>query len=178
MTRYADFHRRSIDDRDSLGPERGALIDGHQPFGRVCAASRPPFARWFVGGRTNLCHNAVDRHLATRADQRALIYVSTETDREQVYSFAELHAEVQRMAAVLLALGVTQGDRVLIYMPMIPEAVFAMLACARIGAIHSVVFGGFASVSLAHRIDDAEPKAIVSAHAGRRAGKGVAYQTP
>ena len=132
--------------------------------------------RWFVGGTTNLCHNAVDRHLAARAAQRALIYVSTETDQERVYSFAELHAEVQRMAAVLLGLGVGKGDRVLIYMPMIPEAVFAMLACARIGAIHSVVFGGFASASLANRIDDAEPKVVVSADAGSRAGKVIAYK--
>jgi propionyl-CoA synthetase len=167
---FAVFQRRSLDDRDAFWTEQAALIDWERPFTTVCDASRPPFARWFVGGRTNLCHNAVDRHLATRADQRALIHVSTETDREQVYSFAELHGEVQRMAAVLLALGVQQGDRVLIYMPMIPEAVFAMLACARVGAIHSVVFGGFASVSLANRIDDAEPKVIVSADAGSRAG--------
>jgi propionyl-CoA synthetase len=173
---FAAFQRRSLDDRDAFWTEQAALVDWERPFTTVCDASRPPFARWFVGGRTNLCHNAVDRHLATRADQRALIYVSTETDREQVYTFAELHREVQRMAAVLLGLGVRQADRVLIYMPMIPEAVFAMLSCARIGAIHSVVFGGFASVSLADRIDDAEPKLIVSADAGSRAGKVIAYK--
>jgi propionyl-CoA synthetase len=173
---FAAFQRRSLVDRDAFWAEQAALIDWEHPFTTVCDASRPPFARWFVGGRTNLCHNAVDRHLATRADQRALIHVSTETDREQVYTFAELHREVQRMAAVLLALGVRQGDRVLIYMPMIPEAVFVMLACARIGAIHSVVFGGFASVSLANRIDDAEPTLIVSADAGSRAGKVIAYK--
>jgi propionyl-CoA synthetase len=173
---FAAFQRRSLEDRDAFWGEQAALIDWQTPFATVCDATRPPFARWFVGGRTNLCHNAVDRHLAGRAAQRALICVSTETGREQVFSFAELHREVQRMAAVLLALGVQQGDRVLIYMPMIPEAVFAMLACARIGAIHSVVFGGFASVSLANRIDDAEPKAIVSADAGSRAGKVIAYK--
>jgi propionyl-CoA synthetase len=173
---FAAFQRRSLDDRDAFWTEQAALIDWQRPFTTVCDASRPPFARWFVGGRTNLCHNAVDRHLAMRADQRALIHVSTEVDREQVYTFAELHREVQRMAAVLLALGVQQGDRVLIYMPMIPEAVFAMLACARVGAIHSVVFGGFASVSLANRIDDAEPKVVVSADAGSRAGKVIAYK--
>ena len=132
--------------------------------------------QWFAGGTTNLCHNAVDRHLAARATQPALIHVSTETDSERVYSFAELHAEAQRMAAILISLGVTKGDRVLVYMPMIAEAAFAMLACARIGAIHSVVFGGFASVSLASRIDDAEPKVIVSADAGSRAGKVLAYK--
>ena len=102
-----------------------------------------------------------------------MIHVSTEIDSERSYSFAELHAEVQRMAAVLLALGVQQGDRVLVYMPMVPEAAFAMLACARIGAIHSVVFGGFASGSLASRIDDAEPVVVVSADAGSRGRQGA-----
>ncbi|MBS0445770.1 MAG: propionate--CoA ligase [Proteobacteria bacterium] len=174
--RYADFYRRSLDDRDAFWAEQAALIDWQRPFDEVCDASRPPFARWFVGGRTNLCHNAVDRHLAARAGQPALIYVSTETDQERVYSFAELHAEVNRMAAALQSLGVAQGDRVLIYMPMVPEAVFAMLACVRIGAIHSVVFGGFASTSLANRIDDAEPVVVVSADAGSRSGKVIPYK--
>ena len=173
---YASFYRRSIDDRDGFWAEQAALVDWHRPFDQVCDYASPPFARWFVGGQTNLCHNAVDRHLATRADQNALIFVSTETDEERVYSFRELHAEVQRMAAVLLELGVKQGDRVLIYMPMIAQAAFAMLACARIGAIHSVVFGGFASGSLASRIDDAEPTVIVSADAGSRSGKVVPYK--
>lgn len=173
---YADFHRRSLEDRDGFWAEQAQLIEWHRPFTRVCNHDNPPFTRWFEGGQTNLCHNAVDRHLKDRAQQNALIFVSTETDQERVYSFAELHAEVQRMAAVLLAQGVKQGDRVLIYMPMIPEAAFAMLACARIGAIHSVVFGGFASHSLASRIDDATPVAIVSADAGSRGGKVVAYK--
>jgi len=175
-TAYAVFHRRSLEDRDAFWAEQAALIDWQRPFDSVCDASKPPFVRWFAGGTTNLCHNAVDRHLAARAAQPALIHVSTETESERIYSFAELHAEVQRMAAVLVELGVAKGDRVLIYMPMIPEAAFAMLACARIGAIHSVVFGGFASVSLASRIDDAEPKVIVSADAGSRAGKVLAYK--
>ncbi len=173
---YAEFYRRSMDDRDAFWAEQARLIDWHTPFIQVCDYSKPPFARWFVGGTTNLCHNAVDRHLAARPNQNALIWASTEVDREQTYSFAQLHAEVQCMAAVLLSLGVQTGDRVLIYMPMIPEAVFAMLACARIGAIHSVVFGGFASVSLGQRIDDAEPKVIVSADAGSRAGQVLAYK--
>jgi propionyl-CoA synthetase len=176
MTGYADFHQRSIADRAGFWAEQAKLIDWQQPFEQVCDYSNPPFARWFVGGKTNLCHNAVDRHVATRGDQNALIYVSTETEQERVYSFRELHAEVQRMAAVLADLGVKQGDRVLVYMPMIPEAAFAMLACARIGAIHSVVFGGFASHSLASRIDDAEPAVVVSADAGMRSGKVVAYK--
>jgi len=173
---YGDFYRRSIDERDKFWSEQARLIDWERPFDQVLDYSRPPFAHWFVGGRTNLCHNAVDRHLATRGNQAALIYVSTEVDREQTYTFAELHAEVQRMAACLLALGVQRGDRVLVYMPMVPQAVFAMLACARIGAIHSVVFGGFASVSLASRIDDATPRVIVSADAGSRNGKVVPYK--
>ncbi len=173
---YADFHRRSIEDRDAFWTEQAALIDWQTPPTQVCDYSQPPFAKWFVGGTTNLCHNAVDRHLASRPDQAALIFVSTETNQERTYSFRELHAEVQRMAATLLSLGVKQGDRVLIYMPMIPEAAFAMLACTRIGALHSVVFGGFASGSLASRIDDAEPTVIVSADAGSRSGKVLAYK--
>lgn len=176
---YADynaFYRRSIDDRDAFWAEQAQLIDWHKPYDRVCNYDNPPFARWYEGGLTNLCHNAVDRHLKDRADQNALIFVSTETETEKTYSFKELHAEVQRMAAILQGLGVGKGDRVLIYMPMIAEACFAMLACARIGAIHSVVFGGFASHSLASRIDDAQPKVIVSADAGMRGGKVVPYK--
>ncbi len=172
----AEFHARSIRDPDSFWAEQAALVDWHKPFERVLDHSNPPFTRWFIGGETNLCHNAVDRHLALRRDQPALIYVSTETGAERVYRFGELHREVVRMAAVMRSVGVRRGDRVLIYMPMIPEAVFAMLACARLGAIHSVVFGGFASHSLASRIDDAEPVLVVSADAGSRAGKVVAYK--
>jgi len=175
MGSYAEFHQRSLTDRDGFWGEQAQLIDWQTPYQQVCDYSNAPFAKWFVGGKTNLCHNAVDRHLKDRAAQPALIWVSTETQQEVVYSFKELHAEVQRMAATLLELGVQQGDRVLIYMPMIAEASFAMLACARIGAIHSVVFGGFASGSLASRIDDAEPKVIVTADAGARGGKVVPY---
>ena len=176
MAAYADFYRRSIDDREGFWAEQASLIDWKVQPQQICDYSHPPFARWYVGGTTNLCHNAVDRHLATRADQNALIFVSTETNQERCYSFRELHAEVQRLAATLLSLGVKKGDRVLIYMPMIAEAAFAMLACARIGALHSVVFGGFASVSLASRIDDAEPVLIISADAGSRGGKVVPYK--
>ncbi|MBW6494410.1 MAG: propionate--CoA ligase [Burkholderiaceae bacterium] len=174
--RYEAFHRRSIGDREGFWAEQAKLIDWHKPFGQVLDYSRPPFARWFIGGQTNLCHNAIDRHLATQAEKPALIYVSTETGEERVYTFAELQREVVTMAAILGSQGVGRGDRVLIYMPMVPQAVFAMLACARIGAIHSVVFGGFASNSLAARIDDATPKVIVSADAGSRGGKAIAYK--
>jgi propionyl-CoA synthetase len=173
---YAEFYRRSLQDRDAFWAEQARLIDWKVPPQQICDVSRPPFVRWFAGGQTNLCHNAVDRHLADRPDQAALIYVSTETGEERTYTFRELHREVQKMAAVLQSLGAGRGSRVLIYMPMIAQAAFAMLACARLGAIHSVVFGGFASVSLASRIDDFTPDLVVSADAGSRAGKVMAYK--
>ena len=176
MPDYKAFHRRSIDDRDAFWAEQAQRIDWQTQPKTICDYSNPPFARWFVGGTTNLCHNAVDRHLKDRPDQVALIAVSTETDTEQTYTFRQLHTHVQTMAASLLELGVRKGDRVLIYMPMVAEAAFAMLACARIGAIHSVVFGGFASVSLASRIEDASPVVVVSADAGSRGGKVVPYK--
>ena len=176
MTTNRDFHRRSLVDRDAFWRREAELIDWHAPFAQVLDYSKPPFARWFVGGRTNLCHNAVDRHLAARANQPALVYLSTETNEQKSYTYAELHAEVNRMAAILVSLGVGRGDRVLVYMPMIAEACFAMLACARIGAIHSVVFGGFAAASLATRIDDARPKAMITSDAGMRGGKPVPYK--
>ena len=174
--KYQQFHQRSITDPEGFWGEQAGLIHWQKPFGKVLDYSRPPFAKWFVGGETNLCYNAVDRHLKDRPDQNALIFISTETDIEKAYSFRELHAEVNRCAAMMQGLGVGKGDRVLIYMPMIAEACFAILACARIGAIHSVVFGGFASHSLANRIDDAKPKLIISADAGSRAGKVVPYK--
>lgn len=175
-TGYKSFHENSIRDPKSFWSEQAKLVDWHQPFSQVLDYSNPPFAKWFVGGQTNLCHNAVDRHLKDRANQIALVAVSTETNQEHAYTFAELHDEVNRMAAILQANGVKKGDRVLIYMPMIAQACFAMLACTRIGAIHSVVFGGFASHSLASRIDDAKPKMIITAEAGMRGGKAVPYK--
>ncbi len=173
---YAAFHRRSIEEREAFWREQADLVHWHRPFNQVLDYSRPPFARWFVGGETNLCFNAIDRHLSSRGEQDALVYVSTEVAEEKRYSFADLHAEVNRCSAMLQSLGVGRGDRVLVYMPMIPEAVFTILACARIGAVHSVVFGGFAAHSLATRIDDAKPRVIVSADAGMRAGKAVPYK--
>jgi propionyl-CoA synthetase len=173
---YAAFHRRSIEQRDAFWAEQARLVHWNKPCAQVLDYSRPPFARWFVGGQTNLCYNAIDRHLPVRANQPALQYISTETNQTHAYTYRELHDEVNRCAALLQSLGVAKGDRVIIYMPMIPEAVFAMLACARIGAVHSVVFGGFASQSLATRIDDARPKIIVSADAGMRGGRVVPYK--
>jgi propionyl-CoA synthetase len=176
MPSFAQWYQQSIEQPETFWAEQAKRIHWHRPYDTVLDYSEPPFARWFVGGQTNLCYNAVDRHAQSRPEQAALIYVSTETNTEHTYTFAQLHHEVQRMAAVLRQHGVVKGDRVLIYMPMVPEAVFAMLACARMGAIHSVVFGGFASVSLASRIDDCAPKVIVSADAGSRAGKVVPYK--
>ena len=176
MSAYQQHFDRSINERDAFWTEEAKLIDWHTPFTQVCDFSNPPFAKWFVGGTTNLCHNAIDRHVETRGDQTALHFISSETNVETKYTYRQMHAEVNRVAAMLQALGVAKGDRVLIYMPMIPEAVFAMLATVRIGAIHSVVFGGFASASLATRIDDAKPTVIVSADAGMRMGKVVPYK--
>jgi propionyl-CoA synthetase len=168
---YQAFYRRSIEQPDAFWAEQARMIDWHRPFESVLDDSRRLFARWFVGGQTNLCYNAVDRHLATRADQLALIWISTEVDQRKTYTYRELHAEVNHFAAVLQSLGVGKGDRVLIYMPMTPEAIFAMLATVRIGAVHSVVFGGFAAASLATRIDDARPKVMVTSDAASRMGK-------
>ena len=177
---YQDFYQQSINNPDAFWAKEAQRIDWHQPFTQVVDYSRPPFAKWFVGGETNLCHNAIDRWVETQGDQTALIAISTETPdgtpAEKTWTFRELQQEVERTAAIMLSLGVGKGDRVLIYMPMIAEATFAMLACARIGAIHSVVFGGFAANSLASRIDDAKPKLIISADAGSRVGKVVPYK--
>jgi propionyl-CoA synthetase len=177
---YADFHRTSIEDPENFWRKEAERIEWHVPFNQVLDYSRPPFANWFVGGQTNLCHNAVDRWASRQGEQVALIAITTETPdgspTEKIWNFKELQTEVERMAAIMQSLGVVKGDTVLIYMPMIAEAVFAMLACARIGAIHSVVFGGFASNSLATRIEDAQPKLVVSADAGSRGGKPVPYK--
>ena len=173
---YAEFYKQSIDDPQAFWGKQAELISWHRPYKQVLDNSNPPFSKWFVGGETNLCFNAVDRWVETQGDKPALIAISTETNTEKVYSFRELQREVERMAAIMKSLGVGKGDRVLIYMPMIAEACFAMLACARIGAIHSVVFGGFASNSLATRIADAQPKLVVSVDAGSRGGKRVPYK--
>ena len=169
-------HHSSLNDRDQFWSKEAQLIHWETPFEQVLDFSNPPFAKWFAGGKTNLCFNAVDRWLDTQADEPALIWVSTEVDQEEIYTRRQIYQEVNAVAAMLVSQGVGQGDRVLIYMPMVPAAVFAMLACVRIGAIHSVVFGGFASVNLAQRIDDASPKVIICADAGSRGGKVTPYK--
>ncbi len=168
---YQRFYQHSVSEPDAFWTREAARIDWVKPFRQVCDFSNPPFAKWFVAGETNLCYNAIDRHLAHRADQNALIWISSEVEAQRSFTYRQLFDEVNRFAAILKSLGVGKGDRVLIYMPMIPEAVFAMLATVRIGAIHSVVFGGFAAASLAARIDDAKPKIMITADAGSRMGR-------
>lgn len=173
---YKEFYQYSIEQPNEFWAEQAERIYWHKPYEEVCDTSKLPFVKWFKGGETNLCYNAIDRHLETRGDQNALIYISSETGEEKKYTFNELHAEVNRFAAALQSLGVEKGDRVLIYMPMIAEAIFAIYACVRLGAVHSIVFGGFAAHSLATRIDDAKPKVLVCADAGMRGGRPIPYK--
>ena len=171
---YADLHRRSIEDPQGFWGELAEELHWYKKWDQVLDDSKAPFYRWFVGGETNLCYNAVDRHaLGPRRGQAALIWESPETGKSRTLTFFELYREVNRLAGVFVNLGVGKGDRVIIYMPMVPEAIFAMLACARLGAIHSVVFGGFSITSLASRIDDATPVLIVTADASMRKGMPV-----
>ena len=174
--RYEDFYRQSIEHPEQFWAEQARLIHWDTPPQQILDQSRPPFRRWFVGGTTNLCYNALDRHLAERGEQLALVAVSGETGITREFTYEELHREVNVFAAVLQSLAVGKGDRVVIYLPNIAEAAFAMLACARIGAIHSVVFGGFAAHNLALRIDDAQPKLLIATDAGMRGGKLIAYK--
>jgi propionyl-CoA synthetase len=168
-----EFCRRALEQQESFWVEQAEAIHWQKPFHTVCDFSRPPFAKWFVGGETNLCYNAVDRHLPLRANQPALHYLSTEIDATESFTYHQLYEEVCRFSAVLRSLGLQRGDRVIIYLPMIPEAVFAMLSCVRLGLVHSVVFAGFAPTSLATRISDAEARLVITADAGLRGGKIV-----
>lgn len=177
MTIHGSVYRRSLGEPESFWSEAAEAISWDSRWTKVLDDSNAPFYRWFVGGRMNTCHNALDRHVASgRAEQNALIYDSPVTETVEKLTYRQLRDEVARFAGVLRALGTTRGDRVIIYMPMIPETVIAMLACARIGAIHSVVFGGFAAHELASRIDDAKPKLILSASCGLEAGRVVEYK--
>jgi propionyl-CoA synthetase len=174
--RYEDAWRRSLADPEGFWAEAAGAVEWATPPSQILDASRPPFYRWFKGGRLSLCHNALDRHVAAgRGDQAALIYDSPVTGAKARFSYRELTLRVAKLAGALASLGVVKGDRVLIYMPMVPEAVIAMLAAARLGAVHSVVFGGFAGPELATRIDDAKPKVILFASAGIEPGRVVPY---
>jgi propionyl-CoA synthetase len=175
--RLDEIHRRSLAEPEGFWAEAAAAVDWDEPWQRVLDDSRAPLYRWFTGGRLNTCHNALDRHAdGGRGDQLALIYDSPVTDTVATFTYRELRDAVARFAGALQAQGVERGDRVIVYMPMVPEAVIAMLACARLGAVHSVVFGGFASHELASRIDDARPKAIVAGSCGIEPGRLVAYK--
>ena len=177
MAGYADAFRRSLADPDGFWGEAAEAIDWYRRPTKVLDASGAPFYRWFTGGVLNTCFNAVDRHVRDgRGDQPALIYDSPVTSTSRTFTYQQLLAEVARFAGVLRGLGTGAGDRVVIYMPMIPEAVVAMLACARIGAVHSVVFGGFAAPELAARIDDAAPKVVVSASCGIEVSRILEYK--
>ena len=178
MTNSFDaVYRRSIDDPRGFWGAAAAAVHWFTPWKQVLDDSESPFYRWFAGGETNVCYNAVDRHVENgRGAQAAFIHDSPVTDSQQTVTYADLQARVARFAGVLAAHGVGLGDRVIIYMPMLPEAAVAMLACARIGAIHSVVFGGFAANELAVRIDDARPKVIVAASCGIEPGRVVEYK--
>ena len=174
---YDEVYQRSLSDPEGFWGEAAQAIHWDKPWDKVLDDSRPPFYRWFAGGMLNTCFNAVDRHVAAgRGEQIAIIHDSPVTQSQRKISYAELQDLVARFAGVLTSLGVTKGDRVIVYMPMVPEAAIAMLACARIGAIHSVVFGGFSSRELATRIDDAKPKVMVAGSCGIEPNRVVHYK--
>ncbi|MFC1368226.1 MAG: propionyl-CoA synthetase [gamma proteobacterium symbiont of Phacoides pectinatus] len=174
---YNETYARSMEDPEGFWAEAAQDIDWYKPWDKVLDDTNVPFYRWFVGGELNTCHNALDRHVeGGRGEQAALIHDSPVTGTQTTYSYRQLRDRVARFARVLRDQGVGKGDRVIVYMPMIPEAAIAMLAYARIGAIHSVVFGGFAAKELATRIDDAKPKVIVSASCGIEGARVIAYK--
>src|SRR6195952_2889744 len=181
-SRYHEVHARSLSDPEGFWAEAAREIDWIEPPKKIFDPSMGLYGRWFVGGVVNTCYNALDRHVANgRADQVALIHDSPLANPAgpstiTKYTYAELLAEVRTLAAIMQDFGVAKGDRVILYMPMVPETVIAMLACARIGAVHSVVFGGFAANELATRIDDAKPKLVLSASCGLEPGRGVNYK--
>jgi propionyl-CoA synthetase len=174
---YEIAHQQSIQDPDSFWAAAAEDCHWYKKWDKVLDDSRKPFYRWFTGGQINTCYNALDYHIENGlGDQLALIYDSPVTDTIKKFTYTELRDDVARFAGALAAQGVEKGDRVIVYMPMIPEAVIAMLACARLGAVHSVVFGGFAANELAVRIDDAKPKLIVSASCGIEVARVIPYK--
>src|SRR6201992_2592057 len=176
-SRYHEVHARSLRDPEGFWGEAAREIDWIKPAEKVFDSTQGLYGRWFAGAFVNACYSALDRHVDRgRADQLALINDSPLTGSVTKFTYAELLSEVKTLAAVMTDFGVGKGDRVIIYMPMVPEAVVAMLACARIGAVHSVVFGGFAAKELATRIEDAKPKLILSASCGLEPGRIVQYK--
>ena len=176
-SRYHDVYAGWQRDPEGFWAEAAQEIDWIEPARQVFDAKAGVYGRWFVGGVCNTCWNAVDRHvMGGRGDQPAIIYDSPLAGQQRTLTYHNLQVETQVLAAILRNFGVEKGDRVVIYMPMVPEAAVAMLACARIGAVHSVVFGGFAANELATRIDDAKPKVILSASCGLEPGRVVKYK--
>src|SRR6188474_2712677 len=176
-SRYHEVYARAMRDPEGFWGEASQAIDWYEPARKVFDKDAGVYGRWFTGASCNTCYNAIDRHVERgRGSQAAIIYDSPVTDTKRVITYAELLGEVQTLAAVLRDFGVEKGDRVILYMPMVPEALVAMYACARLGAIHSVVFGGFAAKELATRIDDAKPKLILSASCGIEAARVVPYK--
>src|SRR2546421_6515863 len=176
-SRYHEVYARSMRDPEGFWGEASHAIDWYQPASKIFDKDAGVYGRWFTGASCNSCYNAIDRHVERgRGEQAAIIYDSPVTSTKRVITYGELLDEVKTLAAVMQDFGVTKGDRVVLYMPMVPEAVVAMLACARIGAVHSVVFGGFAAKELATRIEDAKPKLIFSASCGLEPGRIVQYK--
>ena len=174
---YEEVYRRSIEDPEGFWGEAAEAVSWYRRWDRVLDRSNPPFYRWFPGGIVNTCYNALDRHVeAGHGDRLALIYDSPVTSTVRKYMYRELLDLVARCAGSLAEMSISKGDRVIIYMPMVPEAVISMLACARIGAIHSVVFGGFAAPELATRIEDAKPKLVISASCGIEVNRVIPYK--
>lgn len=173
---FDEVYQRALDDPETFWTEAAAAIDWSRPFDKILDDSNSPFNKWFPGAECNTCYNAVDRHVeAGRGEQNAIIYDSPITGKKGKISYRELQEKVAQFAGVLRDLGVEKGDRVIIYMPMVPQTAVAMLACARLGAIHSVVFGGFAPNELATRVTDAKPKVIVAASCGIEPGRIIEY---
>src|SRR5271163_498192 len=176
-SRYHEVHARSLRDPQGFWREAATEIDWIEPAKKIFDPNEGIYGRWFTGAVVNTCYNALDRHVANgRADQMALIHDSPLANTVTTFTYREMLQEVETLAAVMVDFGVAKGDRVILYMPMVPEAVVAMLACARIGAVHSVVFGGFAAKELATRIEDAKPKLIFSASCGLEPGRIVHYK--
>lgn len=177
MQKYLSVYRESIENKEQFWSKAAEAIDWSKPWNKVLNQSNSPFNLWFEGGRLNTCYNALDRHVKNGlGETTALIYDSPVTNTKKSYTYSKLTNKVSVLAGTLKDLGIEKGDRVIIYMPMIPEAIMSMLACARIGAIHSVVFGGFAAKELATRIDDAQPKLIISASCGIEISKVIEYK--
>ena len=177
MAKYKDVFTKSVENPEGFWAEAAEGIDWYQKWDKVLDDSNPPFYRWFAGAKMNTCYNAIDRHVeGGRGDQVAIIHDSPVTDTITKVTYKELQDKVAQLAGALQSAGIAKGDTVIIYMPMILEAAYAMLACARIGAIHSVVFGGFAAAELATRINDAKPRIIVSASCGIEIQRVIAYK--